>query len=370
LYVECRKDPPFQRLDGKNWTDNDDSLTSLWLQHRRVRVNSRLAAEAVQVIARENRFHPVRDYLRSIQWDQQPRLHELLPKYFGAESTEWTRAIGERWLISAVARIERPGCQVDHVLLIQGPQGRLKSTALRTLAGDDHFSDHISDLGSKDSRVDLHGKWILEMAELDKVRRGQLERVKAFLTARIDNFRLPYGRISEAVPRSCVFAATVNDETPLTDETGGRRFWPVGCGTIDIEALERDRDQLWAEAYQRYYDGAVWWLDSAELNTLAAEEQDKRYEPGVWDDIILEWIEEPRQGYETDGANLPLTPFDSKPRRVTVTDILIHGIRKPLDRLTQNDRMQVVRCLVHAGWKRWQSGEKAHRGRWFYVPSL
>jgi putative DNA primase/helicase len=171
-----------------------------------------------------------------------------------------------------LARIIDPGCQADHTLLLEGPQGNRKSTALRILAGDEYLTDHISDLGSKDSRIELHGKWILELAELDNVRRGQMEKVKAFLTARVDNFRLPYGRITEAVPRSCVFAATVNDKTPLTDETGARRFWPVRCGTVDVEAVERDRDQLWAKAFQQYYEGAIWWLDSAELNTLAAEE--------------------------------------------------------------------------------------------------
>src|SRR5262249_15135819 len=158
-----------------------------------------------------------------------------------------------------------------------------------------------------------------------------------------------YGRIVEAVPRSCVFAATVNDKTPLTDETGARRFWPVLCGRIDIEALERDRDQLWAEAFQQYYEGAIWWLDSGELNSLAGAEQDRRYDAGVWDDVILEWIQDPKQRHETDGQQLPIKPFDSEPGRVTITDVIVHGIGKPLDRCTQADRLQVQRCLVHAG---------------------
>src|SRR5207253_4184444 len=106
-----------------------------------------------------------------------------------------------------IARVERPGAQCDHTLTLVGPQGIMKSTALRVLAGDAWFSDHLSDLGNKDSRLEMLGKWIIELSELDRVRRGELERVKAFLTCRVDNFRLPYARRVEAVTRQCVFAA-------------------------------------------------------------------------------------------------------------------------------------------------------------------
>ena len=280
------------------------------------------------------------------------------------------RAVAARWLISAVARIQRPGCQADSVLLLEGPQGIGKSTALRVLASDEWFADHISDLGSKDSRLELHGKLVLELAELDKIRRSKIERVKAFITSRTDHFRPPYGRRAETVPRSCVFAASVNDETPLTDETGNRRFWPVRCGAINIEKLAELRDQLWAEAYQRYRDGTPWWLDSAELNDAATAEQAKRYDPGVWDDVILEWIEDPVQRMESAGGEgevIPLTPFDSTSERVTITDILLHAIGKPLDRLTQADRNQAQRCLVHHGWTRKQDRSRGNlRGKWFY----
>jgi putative DNA primase/helicase len=253
-------------------------------------------------------------------------------------------------------------------LILEGPQGIRKSTALRVLAGDDWFSDHISDLGSKDSRIELHGKWILEMSEMDRVRRGDLERVKAFLTARSDHFRPPYGRRAEDVPRQCVFAASVNDDTPFTDSTGNRRFWPVRCGTIDVDSLTRDRDQLWAEAYKEYKNGSVWWLDSQSLIDAAKQEQDDRYSPGVWDDLILAWVENPTQRFETDGAaELPVTPFDSTKDRVTVADILVHAIGKPIDRCTQADHNQVSACLRHNGWKRKQSGRGELRGKWGYV---
>jgi len=366
LYTVTKKQTPWQKPIGSNWTDYDDSMSADWLQRNGILISSKVAGEAVQTIAKENRFHPVKDYLKSVTWDGSPRSDQWLITYLGASDTPFIRAVGARWLVSAVARVFRPGCQVDHTLLLEGPQGIRKSTALRILASDEWFADHISDLGSKDSRIELHGKWVLELGELDRVKRGELERVKAFLTARTDHFRVPYGRRAEDVPRSCVFAASTNDQTPFTDESGNRRFWPVRCGSIDIPALTRDRDQLLAEAYQQYQDGCPWWLDTQELNDAARKEQDQRYDVGVWDDVILALVDEPKQTSETDGAQLPIEPFNSTREAVTVTDVLIHAIGKPMDRCTQADRNLVARCLIHDGWKRVQETKGALRGRWFY----
>jgi putative DNA primase/helicase len=369
LYVATKKPAAWQKQAGRNWTDYDDSMCADWLQHESILVTSRVAAEAVQTVARENAFHPVKDYLNGLEWDRKPRLDHWLTTYLGAEASPFTSAVGSRWLISAVARIFQPGCQVDHTMLLEGPQGIRKSTALRVLASDEWFADHISELGSKDSRIELHGKWILEMSEMDRVRRGELERVKAFLTARTDHFRVPYGRRAEDVPRTCVFAASVNDETPLTDETGNRRFWPVRCGSINIPALTRDRDQLWAEAYKRYRDGVVWWLDSDELNKLAKAEQEERYDLDIWHETIMDWANDPKQRFEKDGASqLPIEPFISVAGCVTVTDVLVHAIGRELERCTQTDKNRVARCLTHEGWKRKQDRSRtASRGNWFYI---
>jgi putative DNA primase/helicase len=262
-------------------------------------------------------------------------------------------------MIAAVARIFRPGCQSDHTLLLEGNQGIGKSSALRVLAGDDYFTDHMSDLGSKDSRVELSGKWIVEMAELDTVRRAALERVKAYLTARFDNFRPPYGRNMESLPRSCVFAATTNDHAALNDETGNRRFWPVRCNRVDVNGLKRDRDQLWAEAYGRFKNGECWWLETADLAEAARQEQEQRYEGDPWDDEILEWCDNPQSKNQT-------VRLESNADAVTVTDVLIHCIEKPLERITQTDKNRVARCLGHAGWTRAQLRRRRKRS-WFYV---
>ena len=142
-------------------------------------------------------------------------------------------------------------------------------------------------------------------------------------------------------------------------------------GMVDRDGLEQARDQLWAEAYQRFKQGEVWWLDTPELNMLATDEQEQRYEEGVWDDLVLDWVEDPRpREYLSDGNILPVTPRDGfTPGKVTISDILIHAIGKDKDRLTQADRNQVVRCLTHNGWKVVQERGGSNRGKRFYVRS-
>jgi Virulence-associated protein E len=138
-----------QSTAGKNWSDDHDVRTAEWLQRQGIFVTSTVAAEAAQAIAKEHSFHPVRDYISRLRWDETPRIDTWLIDYLGAPDTLFVRAIGARWLISAIARVFLPGCQADHVLLLEGPQGVQKSTALRTLAGDSWFCDHVSELGSK-----------------------------------------------------------------------------------------------------------------------------------------------------------------------------------------------------------------------------
>lgn len=359
--------PPFpENVVGQEWTERFDSLGAEWCQRNGVLINSKVAAEAAQTVAHENAFHPVRDYLNALRWDGTPRIEKWLTVYLGVGQSPLFSAVGACFLISAIARIHVPGCQADSVLLAMGKQGIRKSTAFRTLAVKDRwFSDTLSELGSKDSRVELAGKWITEMSELDRIKGRALESVKSFLTTREDHYRPPYGRRAVGIPRQCVFVGTTNSESPLTDESGNRRFWTIMCGEIDTDALARDRDQLWAEALVRYQRGDKWYLGSKELQAAAIEEQAKRYEGGVWDETIVEWLDDPKQAerYESEAkTSFPIEPFDSEKGKVTVRDILLHCIKKPLHTHTQADRNTIARCLIHSGYSR-----KQVRGKgWFY----
>jgi hypothetical protein len=371
--IEMPTKTPWGKLPSVNWTDVDDSLTCNWLQHKWIVVKSpNTAHDAVNVAAQDNSFNPLQDYLNNLDWDGVPRLERWLTTYLGVEDSAYARAVGSCWMISAVARAFRPGCQADYMLILESPQGLKKSTLIRLLAGDEYFTDHIATLTSKDALIDLQGVWIVELSEMDKVKGQMVETVKAFVTRRDDKFRSPYGRRSEPHPRTCVLIGTCNGAAQLTDETGARRFWPVKCGRIDLTLLSEHRDLLWAEAVQEYRNGARWYLETAELNTLAAEEQERRYVRGQWDDVIRVWLDEPTQRYEKDGQNsIPVEPFNSTRDRVTITDVLLHAVRMPLDRHSPQSQHSVGRFLRHEKWepdRDWS--RKETRGlRFYYRPT-
>ncbi|MCX6632901.1 MAG: hypothetical protein NTW28_35330, partial [Candidatus Solibacter sp.] len=220
-----------------SWGEREDGLTTNWLQHQDIRVSKEVAGQGIEIVAGDRTFHPVREYLGSLTWDGIPRLHEWLYLHLGADPSPYSSAVGSRWMISAVARIIRPGCKADCCMILEGPQGIKKSTTLRTLA-DPWFVDQIPELGTKDSLIQIHGVWVVELAELDSISRAEVSSIKGFISCQSDHFRPPYGIRSGDFPRQCVFAGSVNHSTYLRDETGARRFWPVACRApqIDIDA--------------------------------------------------------------------------------------------------------------------------------------
>jgi len=249
------KPPPWPAGSGQtDWTDHEDRLTADWLQHQGIYVSVEIAGLAVQTVAKDRAFHPVREKLDSLRWDGTKRIGDWVNLYLGAEPSEYTSAVGARWLISAVARIFGPGAKADCALILEGDQGLMKSTALRVLA-EPWFTDEIADLGTKDAAMQTRGVWIIEIAELDSMSRADVSKIKGFISRTTDRFRPPYGKRLVESPRQCVFAGSVNHSTYLRDETGGRRLWPVACTRILIDDLVRDRDKLWAEAVARYRAG-------------------------------------------------------------------------------------------------------------------
>lgn len=243
-------------------------------------------------VARSNPYHPVRDYLRALKWDGTLRTDSMLCQMFGAENSPANCAIGSKWLISAVARVMRPGCQVDHMLVLEGPQGTRKSTALRTLVGDAWFRNSPLDLRDKDAMQALRGCWVYEFDELDSFRGRDATRVKSFITGRVDSYRPPYGRHPIDVARQCAFAGSTNEERYLSDPTGNRRFWPVLCGAIDIPALLAARDQLWAEAFHRFEAGELWYVPEGSIADALRALQVDRQEIDPWVEQLRKWLEQ------------------------------------------------------------------------------
>ncbi len=341
------------------WEDSDDIRLAEWLQHREVNVAPLVVGRSVGAVAREHRIHPVRAYLDTLVWDGTARLETWTSRYLGAEPTGLTHAMGGLWLISAVARIYRPGVKADHMLILEGEQGARKSTALKVLAGEAWFTDELPDLGSKDAALHMQGIWVVEIAELDAIGRAEVSRIKAFLTRTTDRFRPPYGRHTVEIKRQCVFAGTVNPDTYLRDETGNRRFWPIRCGTIDIAALSRDRDQLWAEAVARFKDGAIWWLEDKALLIAARDAQAARYQADAWDARIDRWLT-----HETRSVNRGHAGWDDwhdeeveRPepiRNVSVGEILESALGIEPAKWNKVDQMRVGAWLKSRNWERYQ----------------
>jgi len=350
---------------SRPWSDADDVRCAEWLQRREINVAPAVVARSVGAVARDIRVHPVREYLTSLQWDGVPRLETWAVSHLGAADNRLNRAFGSLWMISAVARIMRPGAKVDHMLILEGPQGAKKSTALKVLAGEDWFTDELAEIGSKDAAQQMRGVWIIEIAELDAIGRAEVSRIKSFLSRTNDRYRPPYERYVIDVPRQCVFAGSVNPDTYLRDETGNRRFWPIRCGRIDLDALRRDRDQLWAEAVALHANGAIWWIEDPELKRLADAEQEERYQSDAWDGLIDRWLAFDKQrvnyGYgayddwreeEVERAT-PLTD-------VSVAEILQQALGIEAGRWTRGDQMRVSAYLKARGWERYRARIGSH----------
>jgi hypothetical protein len=230
---------------------------------------------------------PVLDYLDSLTWDGRARLAGWLSVYLGAADTAFNRAVGPLVLVAAVRRAREPGCKFDQITVLEGPEGTLKSSAVRLLAGE-WFSDQtLLGLGDREHQEALAGVWLYEIADLAGHTRAEVERMKAFASRTHDRARPAYGRSRVDRPRRCVLFATTNNETYLKSQTGNRRFWPIKCGRIDLEALKRDRDQLWAEAGTIEEQGIPLVLDRA-LWADAGALQSERLDYDPWDDKLAE----------------------------------------------------------------------------------
>lgn len=344
-------DAPADNAGVRPWADADSVRLSAWLQRTlSVDISVDACDRGVAVAAEASPYHPVRDYLDSLKWDGVARLARAPATYLGAAPSPYTELVFRWWMTAAVARTYSPGCKADNVLILEGPQGLKKSSALRTLAGDAWFSDTPIDLSNKDAFVALHGKLIVELAELESLRRADTARAKSFFTSASDTYRPPYGKRAITVPRGCVFAGTVNHASYLRDETGNRRYWPIACTRIDLEALATDRDQLWAEAVWWFREGARWWPSTPEELRACEAAQEPRGEADEWETVIAAWVarESVRQ------------PF------VRVTDILTTVLDMPRGQWSRAEQMRVAAILQRLGWERRQVREGGLR-EWRYV---
>jgi predicted P-loop ATPase len=312
------------------WNEVQDTKLHVWLEAHGCLCSREQACHAIQHEAIKNEFNPLQDWLKGLKWDNMNRVDSWLTDFAGVESSEYTRAIGKRWLVSGVARALNPGCKVDTCVIFEGNQGIGKSRMLRALA-EPYFTDDIADFGSKDAALQMQRAWIIELAELDTMGKAEASQIKAFMSRSVDQFRPPYGRHVIESPRHCIFAGTVNGGEFLRDETGARRFWPVHCeGFIDVEGIKRNREQMWAEAVALYRQGATWWLDDSTLVAASEEQQAAYQERDVWLPLIETYMRHSQ------------TPE-------TIGNILELCLNKLPGTWTHYDKVRVGKCLRNLG---------------------
>jgi predicted P-loop ATPase len=335
----------------------DDDVVAIqeWLQIEGIpTVSKDTTHSAVDLIAQENKFHPVREYLDGLVWDGTDRLPEWLNCYLGVVPTAYATAVGTMFLISLVARILRPGCKSDYMLILQGSQGAKKSSACQILGGE-WFSDNMPEnLASKDASQHIRGKWLIELAELHALGRSEMTGLKAFLTRPVEIYRPSYGRKEVHEPRQVVFIGSTNKNAFLRDETGGRRFWPVTVGHIDLDLLAQDRDQLFAEAVVRYRRGETWWPTAEFEREHIAPEQEDRYEADAWEDLIGEFLERMRK------EAAPLAP------KVTVHQVARDALSLEPSKLGTLEQRRITAVLERAGWRR---GKRTGKCRYWVFAS-
>jgi predicted P-loop ATPase len=324
-------------------TDEDVTQVQEWMQHAGLaRIAHQIVEDAINLYAREGcSYHPVREYLEALQWDGQRRIGVWLATKLGADLTPYTQVVGKLFLISMVARIFEPGCKADHMLILEGPQGQLKSTACATLARE-YFSDNLPDITSgKDVSQHLRGKWLLEVPEMHAMNKAETALLKSFISRTAERYRPSYGRFEVIEPRQGVFIGTTNKGVYLRDETGGRRFWPVVVGVIDVKGLEEDRDQLFAEAVHAYRQGEPWWPGKDFERDHIMPQQEARYEADAW--------EEPIAKYLSDLAS------------TTIIDVATYALGFKTDRIGTIDTRRITAIMRTLKWE--QKHDK--HGRWW-----
>jgi virulence-associated protein E len=249
--------------------------------------------QAINTIAPALSYHPVRSYLDGLVWDGVPRIKRVPREILGVAEKDCGPLVQRMfrcWFISAVARAKEPGCKVDTVLVLVGPQGYYKSTFFQVL-GEPWFLDTAIDLRNKDAYMQLSKAWIYEWPEIEGVTSDrQAGEIKAFLTSRCDTFRPPYGRAVVHHDRGSVIVGTTNEAKFLSDDTGSRRFWVVKVSNkVDLARLREWRDQLWAEASQAYAAREVWWLDTVDEEAREAA-ADEHVVTDPWEDLIADHV--------------------------------------------------------------------------------
>lgn len=291
------RDPERPGRSYEPWLGADDKRLQHWFAKVYGINSAKTIQNAFTEVVHRNTFHPIKAYLESASWDGVPRAERLFIDYLGAADTHYTRQVTRKMLLAAVARLYRPGCKFDQMLVLVGPQGAGKSSLLAKL-GREWFSDSLRTFENKEAGEHLQSGWIFEIGELSAMKKTEVEEVKAFLSKTEDRYRVAYDRQVSEFPRKCVFFGTTNTRDFLRDATGNRRFWPVevfpdrAAKSHWDELTDDEVSQIWAEVLSWFKAGETLELDN-EARMEAERLQASHMETDPREGIIQEWLDTP-----------------------------------------------------------------------------
>lgn len=316
---------------ARRLTEADELEITKWFQRNYNWKFSMTTVEtAIRSVGFNNSFDALTEHVSRHTWDGVPRVDSFAETYLGAKPTVHHRAAGRVLLLSMAARALYPGCKVDTMVILEGPQGIRKSTAVAALGGP-FFSELLATAGSKEANEQVEGAWVMEMGELSGMDKAELTAAKQFMSRTSDRFRRAYKKSVEDVQRRCIIVGTTNAHTYLRDETGGRRWLPIVCTLVALELLRADRDQLIAEAVHRVKAGEPWHLvDEGELSA-AREAVDDRFDEDVWTSRVLAYT----AGRDT----------------VSIDEVLTSCLAVDTAHKQQKEQNRVARILTRAGWR-------------------
>jgi len=296
-----------------------------------------LLYEGVIFVAKECAYHPVKNYLNSLTWDNTPRIDRWLIDYAGAEDNDYVRAVSRKFLLAAISRIFNPGCKFDHMVILEGDQGIGKSTMCSVLGGEWYKELSLFAERDKDTVDAMRGVWIVEISELANFKRAEAESVKAFISRQVDRVRLSYARLTQNFPRQCVFIGTINPDEDgyLKDRTGNRRFWPVACTKSDFKGIALVRDQIWAESYNEFKKGGFTLYMEGNQLTQAMSAQKEREITEPWTETIESWLSIPAN------ANSQHTSME----------IAIGALELDAAKVGQWEKIRISQAMKALGWK-------------------
>lgn len=327
---------PWNNMFPRRWTNFDYIKLAEYVQGQSYDLSLDLITHAADGIIHENCIDLLCDHITSLpEWDGESRLKNWLITYGSADPTPYAEIVGRKWLISAIARAMKPGCQVDYILILQGPQRTGKTSAMRILGGDFYRSMTGKEVGSRDTKVEIRNAWICEFADLGRLPKSEIGVIKAFMSDNKDSYTEKYAKHETLAPRRCVFGVTDNPDGTgwLDDATGADRFWPVETNTWNLQKLAADRDQLLAEAYYAYRENEQWWIDRNDpVMPEIIQNQDRIVHFDEW------------QAEITNHLRMYVL------QKCTVSEML-HVLGVPKENWDRSNQMRVAKILTKLGYK-------------------